>query len=351
MLDMKVGIIGCGAIAPLHIQAYQKLTNVEVVSLCDLNLERAKMLANNYGIKQTYADYGVMFEKEGLDLVDICTPPSTHVKIACDAAEKVPAILLEKPMAINVDECDQILNAIKKYDRKICIGHSQIFHPNIQEAKKIVEKDDFNLNSFRTTLKGSYEILRKYGLVAPWNIIPEQKGIIWEVCSHHAYLQAYFLSDIKEVYAVGSNYKYDVYDDFTVLLRTKNDEYGIIEISWLCPEGEVIYEFKDVSGRRLQIDWQFDYMLQLTQDPPMTYGSVFKNFIVDEKRLLHKWASFAYQYVKNRKRSPIINLLNRYVESIENDSPSPVTGEDGKITVHLLENIEKSLMEKRSIRM
>ncbi|MCJ7632116.1 Gfo/Idh/MocA family oxidoreductase, partial [Candidatus Bathyarchaeota archaeon] len=70
---MRIGMIGCGGIAPLHIKVYRNLKDVEVVGLCDLNIDRAKNLAATFQIEKTYGNYWDMFEKEDLDLVDICT--------------------------------------------------------------------------------------------------------------------------------------------------------------------------------------------------------------------------------------------------------------------------------------
>ena len=174
---MKVGIIGCGGIAPLHLTAYKKLKNVEVVGLCDLNIERAKTMAARFKVEKTFSNYWDLFEK-GLDLVDICTPVTTHAKIVSDAAEVVPAILLEKPMGLNVAECDEMIRKVNKYDRKLCIGHSQLFSPHIQKAKKLVDSEGFNLYSFKTILRANFEMLRAYDLAPPWNVTPEQKGVL-----------------------------------------------------------------------------------------------------------------------------------------------------------------------------
>ncbi|MDH5483423.1 MAG: Gfo/Idh/MocA family oxidoreductase [Candidatus Bathyarchaeota archaeon] len=346
---MKVGIIGCGGIAPLHIKAYKKLENVEVVGLCDLNQERARKLAARFHIDKTFEDYWSMFEKKDLDLVDICTPVSTHAKIVCDAAEAVQAILVEKPMALNVSECEEMINKVKKHGSKLCIGHSQIFSPHIQKTKSMVDSGAFDLFSFRTTLKGSFETLRAYDLAAAWNIKPEQKGIIWEVCCHHAYLQLHFLPDIKEVYAVGSKVKYPVYDDFSVILRTAGERFGIIELSWVTRETEVIYELRDSKGRRVEINWEFDQMLEKIEDPPFTVGLVARNILVDQKRLIQKWTKFATCYFNGRKLLPTFNLISSYIESIEKDLQPPVSPEDGRNTISLLESIEKSLDEKRPV--
>ena len=346
---MRVSIIGCGGIAASHIKAYKSLKDIEVVSLCDLNIDRAKTLAAKFKIQKTFADYNDMLEKEDLDLVDICTPVSTHAKIVCDAAKDVPAILLEKPMATNVSECDDMIKAVEKYGSKLCIGHTQIFSPHIQKAKSMVDSSGFDLFSFRTTLKASFEILRAFNLVPAWNVSPEQKGIIWEVCCHHAYLQLHFLPDIREVYALGGKVKYPVYDDFAVLLRTKSSRFGMIEISWLCPETEVVYEFRSSAGRRVQVNWEFDYMFECSEPPPYTVGSVARNMLVDNKRLLQKWTRFGISYFQKRKLLPMFNLISSYIESIKHDLPPPVTPEDGRNTVNLLECIEKSLNEHRVV--
>jgi predicted dehydrogenase len=349
---MKVGIIGCGGIAPLHIQVYKNIGDVELASLCDLNLERAKNLASRFGIQKTYKDYEEMFEKERLDLVDICTPVSTHARIVADASEQVPAILVEKPMALNVSECNEIIHAVKKNGTKLCIGHNQIFSPVIKKAKGMVDSGDFKLYSFRTTLKANFEDLKARDLAPPWNVLPEQRGIIWEVCCHHSYLQLHFLSDIEEVYAVGRKVRYPVYDDFAVLLRTKSDRFGIIELSWIQREMEVVYELKDSTGRRLQIFYDFfHYMQEDSQKPPFTVGLAAKNMLSDEKRLLQKWTKFGSCYLQKRNLLPTTNLITSYLEAIKKDLPAPVTPEDGRRTVNLLECIEKSMDSKQPVRM
>lgn len=348
---MKIGMIGCGGIAPLHMRVYRSLKDVEVVGLCDLNIDRAKKLAATFKIEKTYGNYWDMFEKEDLDLVDICTPVSSHVRIVCDAAKSVPAILVEKPMAMNVSQCDDMIKAVEKHGSKLCIGHSQIFSPHVQRAKALVDSNEFNLLCFSTVLKESFEILRAYNLAPEWNVLPEQRGVIWESGCHLAYLQLYFLPDITEIYAVGDKVKYPVYDDFAVLLRTNGQRFGIIEHSWLSRETETIYELRDSRGKRIQIHWDFNYFLENKEEPPFTVRKVIRNIFVDEKRLLQKWTSFGISYFRRAKLLPAVNLISKYVEAIQKDLPSPVSPQDGKNTINLLECIEKSLDEKRPVAM
>jgi UDP-N-acetylglucosamine 3-dehydrogenase len=346
---MKVGIIGCGGISPLHIKVYKKLEDVEVVSLCDINLDRAKAFAKRFNIDKTYSDYWEMFEKEKLDYVDICTPASTHAKIVSDAATAVPSILVEKPMALTVAECDEMIKAVKKHGSKLCVGQNQIFSPHIIKAKAMVDAGDFDLFCFRTTHKESFETLRALDMAPAWNVMPEQRGVIWESGCHLAYLQLKFLPDIKEVYALGGKVKYPVYEDFTVLLRTSGDQFGIIEHSWNSHETETVYELRDTTGRRLQFHWEYDYFLENKTKPPHTLGYVLKNIVDDEKRFLQKWYRYGSAYLRKRKLLPTFNLISSYIESIKKDLPSPVSPEYGRQTINLLECIETSLDEKRPV--
>jgi len=341
---IKVGLIGCGGIAPLHLKVYKKLRpETEIVALCDVNLEKAKFLAKKFKVAKVFSDYWDMFDKIDIDLVDICTPISTHAQIVCDAAKVVPAILVEKPMALSVSQCDEMIRTIKKYGSKLCIGHNQIFSPRIQEIKSLIDSGKFDLLYLRTALRASFDILLSHNLVSKLNVLPEQGGIIWEVCCHHAYLQQYFLPNIMEVYAIGKKCKYPVYDDFSVFLRSSDSRWGVIEVSWISKELDVTYEFRDLSGKRIEILWEFDCMLDKSAYPPFNIFLMMQNILIDEKRVLKKWLNLGIRALMNRKLLPTLNLIKKYIECIKSDMPPPVPPEDGKKTVYLLEAIEKSL--------
>ncbi|MHC3128457.1 MAG: Gfo/Idh/MocA family oxidoreductase [Candidatus Bathyarchaeota archaeon] len=347
---MKVGIIGCGHIANAHLKVYKNLKNVNIVGVCDLNLDLAKETAHRFGVENVYKDYSDFFEVKDLDMVDICTPIATHGRIACDAAKEVPAILVEKPMALSVSECDDIINAVKKHGSKLCVVHQQLFLPSVERAKLLVDNGAYDLLSFKTTQKESFEVLKANKLAADWMVAPKQNGILWEVCSHLAYLQLHFLSDITEVYAIGNKTKYPVHDHFFVLLKTKDHRFGMIELSWITKETEIFYEMCDSTGKRAQVYRNFDYFLENQAEyAPYSVGGVLRGFFTDEKRVLQKWGRFGLNYFKGSKLISHFKLISNYLESIEKDLPPPVTPEDGRKTIQLLECIRKSLDEQRPV--
>jgi len=347
---LKIGLIGCGGIAPAHIWAYQHIDDVKVVALCDLNIDKANSLASKFRIENTYQNYWDMIESNDLDSIDICTPIPTHVQIVCDIAKAVPALFLEKPMALTVSECDEIIKTLEKYGTKCCINHLQLYSPLVQKMDTLIKKNEFNLFSLKLTQKESYEYLNSIGLAAQWNVSEKHGGIIWEVCSHLGYLQLHFLPDIKEVYALGGKTKYEAYDNFSVFLKTSDDRFGIIELNWISKETEVVYEFTEVNGKRIKIFFWENFVSEHTINPPQTVSNVMNNIITDELRFFKKWSSFGTGYLRKFKLSPMYNIIREYILSLKSEHPIPVPPEDGRKLIKLLECIKKSLNTKNPVK-
>jgi predicted dehydrogenase len=111
---IKVAVIGTGNIAPSHLRAYQSFPDrCTVVALCDVLPERAEARRRELGLEQArvYASHEEVLAHEGLDLVSVCTPPSTHEQISVDLLTAGVNVLCEKPMAPSLAACDAILRA------------------------------------------------------------------------------------------------------------------------------------------------------------------------------------------------------------------------------------------------
>ena len=345
---MNVGLIGCGRVAHIHMNAYRALNNAKVVAVADADIKRAKAFAETYKIDKVFSNHMELFEVKDLGFVDICTPTSTHEAIVRDAAKSGINVLMEKPMGRNSEECERMIEDAKKHRIKLCVCHNQLFYPHVRRLKSIADSEGFNMISFQTSHRENFEWLKAHGLAQPWNVNPEHGGILWEVGTHLAYLQLHFLKDIKEVSALGVKAKYPVWDDFVVLLRTSSQRWGIMEISWVAQESEIMYEIVSSDGRRVQTFLPHGYIIERTQESPANVEAVACNFITDLKRLYRKWAKFAVDQVK-KPRSGHFDLISIYIESLAKDFISPVTGEDGRNAVRLLECIEESLNTRKPV--
>ncbi len=103
----KVGIIGCGGISRAHAGGYLGIPNAKMVAAADVNEENAKKFCQDYKVEKAYTDYVKMLESESLDIVSVCTWPPLHSEMTVKSTEYgVKGILCEKPMALNLKECD-----------------------------------------------------------------------------------------------------------------------------------------------------------------------------------------------------------------------------------------------------
>jgi predicted dehydrogenase len=338
-------LVGCGRVSEIHMNAYKNIPEAKVIAISDINLDRAKAFAQKYGIKRVYNDALKLFEMKDLDFVDICTPISTHAKLACEAAKHGHNIFLEKPMARNSKECDQIIHEIKKNNVKLCICHNQLFLPTIIRAKKLIDSCNFPLAYFRVSIRESAELIG-----APsWIMTPEQGGALWETGTHAAYLQLHFLKKIEKVWAIGEKLQNTVHDHFMILLTNPNKAIGVIEISWLAKKEEEIFEFVSSTGRKIEI-LKYGFFLE---DPEKPEKNLLQGFYRDQKQIIKKWAKYLLTNIRYRKLTncaPQYILITKFIKSIKSNTPPPVTPEDGRKTVRLLEYIEESLYKNEPVK-
>jgi UDP-N-acetyl-2-amino-2-deoxyglucuronate dehydrogenase len=328
-VSMNIGIVGCGGVANYHAMIYRLIEDANVVAVADLNIERARLFARENRLEKYFQNHLDLLEMKNLDFVDVCTPTSTHAPIALDIIKSGQNALLEKPLARNSEQCDQIVSEAGKHSVKVCVCHNQIFYPSVTKIKSMIDNNTIELVSFKTFNKENGELLPS------WTATASEGGILWETGYHLAYLQLFFLKEVKEILAVGSKVKFPVYDDFCVLLRTTSRCYGTIELSWLAKKMDIFYEVDTADGKRIQIDRSSDYILNAP--PKITEVALFK-----AKRMFsHKLTE---RYFRGHFR-----LFKSFIDSIKNDLPSPVPPMEGKKTVQLLECIQKSLDEGKVI--
>lgn len=137
---IRIAVAGCGGAAWIgHLPWIWENPNAELVATCALEEADARLAAERWGAPRWYADYFEMLEREKLDAVVIATPPSTHAALALAATERGLHVLLEKPMARNVQECDAIIEASKRRGTILTLSHEKRFNPGFEKIKQIIE--------------------------------------------------------------------------------------------------------------------------------------------------------------------------------------------------------------------
>lgn len=200
----RFGIIGVGAVGELHKQALIAHPECKLTAICDLNQVKAVELAENTD-SNIYSDYKEMQEKENLDAVIVNLPHYLHKDVSVYFLERKVAVLVEKPMAISVEECEDMITASKNNNTPIAIGHCQRYIPAIREAKKLVEEKRLGkLCSFTETRNTNY-----FNNRSEWFLDKKLSGggIVINYGAHSLDKILYITGlEIEKVTAVGSNF-------------------------------------------------------------------------------------------------------------------------------------------------
>ena len=135
----KIGIIGCGAIGTTHANAYAAVDNAEVVALCDILPDRLAEKAKLHNIGKTYVDYHELLADPEIEAVSVCVPNNMHAPIAIDALNAGKHVLLEKPMTLNQNLAQDIIDAKNKSGKLLQMGMVWRQFPEAQMVKEQIE--------------------------------------------------------------------------------------------------------------------------------------------------------------------------------------------------------------------
>lgn len=240
MKKIKFAIIGCGRISYKHIEALaSNFEEAELVSLCDVVIDKAEGRKKEYldklgkDLKVTvYEDYKKMLESEDIDAVSIATESGYHPEIAIYAMNCGKHVIVEKPMALSIEDADKMIAAAKANNVKLCVSHQNRFNKSVQMLRESIEE-----NRFGKLINGTARILwnrnMDYYTQAPWRGTWElDGGTLMNQCIHNIDLLQWMLGgEIDTVYSQCDTFLRDIEaEDFgAVMIRFKNGAIGIIE--------------------------------------------------------------------------------------------------------------------------
>ena len=145
MGKLKVGIIGAGQIVEVtHMPNYIKNSNlVKTVSIVDVNIERARFMAEKFGIPEYFSSYQEMFDKVDLDAVSVCTPNKFHAEAVIAALNKGCHVLCEKPPAVSLAEAESMTAAAKRNNRILTYNFHFRQGEEVQAVKRFIDAGEF----------------------------------------------------------------------------------------------------------------------------------------------------------------------------------------------------------------
>jgi len=293
---MKYALIGCGRISPNHIAA-AVANQLEIVAMCDINPDNIVDKKLKFDLPDTvkeYLDYREMLKKEDIDLIAIATESGKHAQIALECIEAGCNLIIEKPIALSLEDADEIIKKADEKGVKVCACHQNRFNKSIQKIREAVDKKRFG-KLFYGTAHIRWCRDHEYYDRASWRGTWEQDGgALMNQCIHNIDLLRWMLGDeIEEVVGMTDRLHHDYIEaeDLGIaLVKFKNGAYGIIEgTTDVYPRNleETLYLFGEkgtvkAGGQSVNVieEWNFSDMLddpeevkrQFHENPPNVYG-------------------------------------------------------------------------------
>src|ERR1035437_3709593 len=226
---MKFIIIGCGRIAQRHAEHIDKRGKLQAV--CDINPEKANFFGEKYNAQSYYRIEDLLKENPIADLVSVCTPNGLHHIHTIAALKAGYNVLCEKPMAISVHDCGEMIKAAERANRRLFIVKQNRFNPPIEEVKKLIDEErlgklySVQLNCFWNRDEDYYK--------NSWKGTKDlDGGTLFTQFSHFIDLLYWMIGDIKEVNGYVSNYHHkgiiEFEDSGCISLKFYNGVIGTI---------------------------------------------------------------------------------------------------------------------------
>lgn len=225
MTKTGIAIVGSGYWGPNYIRNIDGMKTAQVKWVCDLDVDKLKLVSDKYPTIQTTTDYDQVLKDPSVDAVIIVTPTQTHYELAKKALKANKHVLVEKPITTRSDHAKELIEIAKTHNRVLMVGHIFMFNQAVRKIKKYVEEG--------TLGKIQYLYASRTGL----GPIRQDVNALWDLSPHDISILLYLLNERPEsVIAFGESYvQKDIEDVVFVILHFPNHIIAKLHVSWLDP--------------------------------------------------------------------------------------------------------------------
>jgi UDP-N-acetylglucosamine 3-dehydrogenase len=225
MKKLGVAVIGTGFWGKNHARVFKELAETELVAICDIDAERAKTVANQFGAKP-YTDTGTMLKNKNIEAVSICTWSTSLARETMKALKAGKNVLVEKPMAANVKQAEELLKTAEERGLHLTVGFLMRFIPGLQHIRKAVEDKTLGQPVCATAKR-----------VSQWPERIGDVGVVKDTAIHDIDVMRYvFNEDPSAVYAKTGNMGHVKFEDYAqIMLSFEGGKSAFIESNWLTP--------------------------------------------------------------------------------------------------------------------
>ena len=299
-----------------HARVYAEMDGVELVAVADPDAGACRRIASIYR-PEVYSDFRTMLDRERPDVVSVAVPTALHVPVACETMSRGIHVLVEKPLALTVEEGRVIIDAARQFGVKLSVGHLERFNPAIIELRRRLRDEE---------LGRIFQVQARR--VSPFPGRIQDVGVILDLATHDIDVIRHLLgSEVERVYAETARMAHASQEDLlSATLRFASGVIGVLDVNWLTPAKVRQLAVLGEGGMYLT-----DY---LTQD---VYW--YKNTAITDT-----WNSLStfrgttegdMVKIHFNKREPLRAELDSFVAAVRDDLEPDVDGTDALIAVDL----------------
>ena len=342
MAKHTIIIIGTGAIARVHIEAYKKIGGCRIVGLCDLFVEKAEHLIEEMELQGAvaYKDYKEALASSDADIVSVCLPPGLHAQIAIDALLSGKHVLVEKPMATSLEECDRMIEAGKKSGKLLSIVCQNRFKTPMMKMKQLLDSDHLgrvryaNINSYWWRGQSYYDLWWR----GTWE--NESGGCTTGHATHHIDLMQWLLGMPTEVTAVISNMVHtnSECEDLSMAIFRYPDKMVQLTATLLMHGEEQSMVFS-ADKAKVSIPWSVSANKELEN-----------GFPIEDAETQDTVQSY-YDSLPDLDLEGHPAQIRNFIRAIDGKEELLVTGEEGRKTIELIMAIYKSSVTQAPVQL
>ena len=356
-LRLKTGIIGCGKVAVLHAAALKAIPGSLFTAVCGRNENKTREFAAKYGVK-AYTRVSDMVTEEKLDVVTICTPHPDHKIPALEAIGAGAHVLIEKPLAASLEDCDAILSIAAEKGKQVGVISQRRFYSPCLRLKQAIEEGKIGKPSLGVVLMFGWRN-EAYYKSDPWRGSWEGEGggVLVNQAPHQLDLLQWFMgSEIEEIYGVWKNLNHpgiEVEDTALAILKFKNGGVGNIIVSNSQKPG--IYGKVHIHGDNgasvgVQTDGGAMFIAGMTSilEPPV--NDLWT--VPGEESRLEEWVKEDSDYFNGINSMEFYHRMQieDFLEALVYGRKPMVTGAEGRVTVEIFTAIYRSQRDGKPVK-
>lgn len=330
---LRAGVIGAGWVATnRHIPSLINDDRVKLIAVASTSASVEKV-AKRFGIPQSYNSIDEML-KQSLDMVNICTPPFTHHELVGKVAETGCHILVEKPFAMSSAEAEAMVDIARQNNVKLCVSHNFLFSCSMTRARMLRDSDALG----RVTGAIAFQMTNLKRRLPTWYpLLPG--GLFFDESPHMLYSILEFLGDVSVVWADTEKWESNRQPLSRVeALMKSTDATAYLRFVFNAPRDEWILAIIGTK-RVLLLDFFRDVVVELDESGQHTPSEVLRDSLGFIWGTTKETVKSGFRFFMRRLYYGHDELIHRFIDSVEKDTPPPVPAEDGKKVIGLMEQI------------